>query len=223
MAVRDPYAHATHFELSESMSDHYFGRLNQFLFVILLCLATYIMLSPFYAEFGYTLYQIQHRGDDKSNIISSSHASESATMNTFVFSKGPIPKTNNIVIPKIGVDTPILEGKSALTLNDGLWRRPKTSTPDLGGNTVITGHRFMYSTGNKTFYHLDKLAVGDPITVYWKGRAYGYRVTSQKVVAPTEISIEEPTTDERLTLYTCTPLWTSKNRLVITAAKVAEQ
>ena len=69
MAVRDPYAHATHFELSESMSDHYFGRLNQFLFVILLCLATYIMLSPFYAEFGYTLYQIQHRGDDQSNLI----------------------------------------------------------------------------------------------------------------------------------------------------------
>lgn len=222
MALRDPYAHATHFELAESVSDHYFGRLNQFLSVILLCLATYIILSPFYAEFGYTLYQIQHRGD-QTNVVNSPNASGSATMSEFVFSKGSIPKTNNIVIPKIGVDTPILEGKSAQVLNNGLWRRPKTSSPDLGGNTVITGHRFMYSTGNKTFYHLDKLAIGDPITVYWKGKAYGYRVTSQKVVAPTEISIEEPTTDERLTLYTCTPLWTSKNRLVVTATKVAEQ
>lgn len=223
MPLRDPYAHATHFELSESVSDHYFGRLNQFLFVILLCLATYIMLSPFYAEFGYTIYQIQHRSDDQSNIIGSPSASGSATMGTFIFAKGPKPKTNNIVIPKIGVDTQILEGKSAQTLNNGLWHRPKTSTPDLGSNTVITGHRFMYSTGNKTFYHLDKLAVGDPITVYWKGKAYGYRVTKQEVVPPTQTQIEESTTDERLTLYTCTPLWTSKNRLVVTATKVAEQ
>ena len=108
--------------------------------------------------------------------------------------------------------------KRALRL--GVWRRPNTSTPDGGGNTVIVGHRFTYAAGAAVFYNLDKIQVNDPITLTWHGRAYIYKVTETKVVDPGELSVEAATQEPRLTLYTCTPLWTSKSRLVIVAEPV---
>jgi sortase (surface protein transpeptidase) len=36
-------------------------------------------------------------------------------------------------------------------------------------------------------------------------------------VSAADASIEVPTTDTRLTLYTCTPLWNPQNRLVVIA------
>ena len=49
---------------------------------------------------------------------------------------------NRVIITKIGVNAPIVESKSAeYGLSKGSWRIPESSTPDKGGNTVITGHR----------------------------------------------------------------------------------
>jgi LPXTG-site transpeptidase (sortase) family protein len=226
---RDPYSHACHFELVETREDIVFARINKVLFVVLLGLAAYILFSPFYAELDYAYYQLFHKDIATFAQIPSQQAKTSTTSSStpkttaFALPEVSVPDHNAIVIPKIGVDTHILEGTGPETLNNGLWRRPKTSTPDKGGNTVITGHRFLYSTGNKTFYHLDKLQIGDPIIIYWKGKSYGYRVTKQEVVPPTAVEIEDETQDDRITLYTCTPLWSSKNRLVITAEKVVNK
>ncbi len=68
----------------------------------------------------------------------------------------PIPKENRLVIPKISVDGEINTGGKE-SLDKGLWLRPDTSNPSLGGNTVIVAHRFLYSSGPITFYHLDKM------------------------------------------------------------------
>jgi LPXTG-site transpeptidase (sortase) family protein len=38
-----------------------------------------------------------------------------------------------------------------------------------------------------------------------------------KIVDPSAVEIEAPTTQKQLTLYTCTPIWTAKERLVIIA------
>lgn len=129
----------------------------------------------------------------------------------------PIPKENTLVIPKIGVDTQIHEGESISTLNKGIWHRPKTSSPDLGGNTVLAGHRYLYTEGPNTFYNLDKLVVGDKIIIFWKGKEYDYEIVETKVVPPTAIEIEDNTKDPLLTIYTCTPLFTSTDRLVVLA------
>ena len=81
---------------------------------------------------------------------------------------------------------------------------------------VIVGHRFTYSPSVKdSFYSLDKVALGDDLIVYWKGVRYHYIVNEIKIVDPSAIEIEAATDDNRLTLYTCTPLWSSSHRLVI--------
>lgn len=127
-----------------------------------------------------------------------------------------IPDDERLVIPKIALDEHIFIGTNPSLVHKGVWARPATSTPPKGGNTVMVGHRFTYS-GASVFYNLDKVVIGDKISVYWQKAEYIYTVTQTKVVAATELSIEAPTNNVQLTLYTCTPLWSAKDRLVIIA------
>ncbi len=45
-------------------------------------------------------------------------------------------------------------------------------------------------------------------------------MTETKIVEPTQLEIEAPTKEHILTLYTCTPMGTSKQRLVKIAKPV---
>lgn len=126
------------------------------------------------------------------------------------------PVNNTIVVPSMGLTTLIHEGQSVHTLHYGVWHIPDTSSPDKGSNTVLAGHRYTYS-GSGIFYHLDRLRVGDSIYVYWQQKRYQYVVNSVETVPPTDVAVDNPTKMSQLTLYTCTPLWTFTNRLVVTA------
>jgi len=123
---------------------------------------------------------------------------------------------NRLIIPKIGVNSPIVEGPNDSALLKGAWRIPDTSTPDAGGNTVITGHRFRFlPPNNTTFYLLDKIGVGDKIKVVWNEKEYHYQVVETKIVNPDQAEIMASTEDTTITLYTCTPLFTTQQRLVV--------
>lgn len=128
-----------------------------------------------------------------------------------------VPKENMLIIPDIDVRASILEGSSSETLMSGIWHRPGTGTPDTGGNTVLVGHRFLYTSGPNTFYHLDKLRINDLIIVYWKGQRYTYIVDSSMVTSADAFEVEQSTAQPVLTLYTCTPLFTVDKRLVVRA------
>jgi sortase A len=135
----------------------------------------------------------------------------------------PPPLENRLVIPSIGINEPIEESNSITVINDGgTWRRPNTAIPTDDDNTVIVGHRYF---GNEvsTFYHLDKVEVGQKLAVYWEGEEIIYEVTDKKVVDPSAVEIEASTSERQLTLYTCTPIWTAKDRLVIIAKPIASQ
>ncbi len=133
----------------------------------------------------------------------------------------PIPKENTLVIPKISVDGKIHEGQNESTLNKGIWRRPQTSTPGSASNIVFAAHRYQDITAPNSFYNLDKLEINDEILVYWEGKEHVYQINDKKVVPATAIEIENPTPKEQLTLYTCEPLYSAENRLVITATPKA--
>lgn len=125
------------------------------------------------------------------------------------------PDGNRLVIPSILLDEPINEGPTASTLRNGIWRRPNTATPEVASNTVLAGHLFTY-TSPAVFYHLDKVNIGEKLAVYWQNKEYVYEVTDKQVVPASAGYIENPTDRPRLTLYTCTPLWNPKDRLVVT-------
>jgi LPXTG-site transpeptidase (sortase) family protein len=125
------------------------------------------------------------------------------------------PRDNRLVIPSIGVNMRVLEGPNENVLWRGAWRIPGTSTPNKGGNTVITGHRFQYRAGSNTLYLADKVKKGDLMVAYWNGKPYTYRVTEKKLVAPNADYIHAPSAKPRLTVYTCAPLFSTKQRLVL--------
>lgn len=131
-----------------------------------------------------------------------------------------IPRDNRLVIPKIGVDYEIVEGPDEKTLDRGIWRIPQTSTPDQGSNTVLTGHRFRYLSGPKTLYLLDQMNVGDIVIVYWQGKEYDYEVVERRIVNPDAVEILENTSFPQLIIFTCTPLFSTKQRLVLFAKPV---
>jgi len=129
-----------------------------------------------------------------------------------------IPAENTLVIPSLGMQQVVYDGPTATTLRKGVWHRPHTSNPSMGSNTVLVGHRFTYTQPQGVFYHLDKVKVDDLVVLYWQGKKYTYKVTNILIVEPDKIEIEAPTDNPLLTLYTCTPLWSAKQRLVIQAA-----
>lgn len=138
-----------------------------------------------------------------------------------VISKASIPKPsqpNQVIIPSIFLDQPIYEGhETYVELAKGVWRWPSGSTPSSGGNTILIGHRFTYTNPKGVFYELNQIKIGDLIGVIWNNKTYDYKVSSINQVLPTQTSILNQTTQPEITLYTCTPLYAPKYRLVIVA------
>ncbi len=202
--------------LAFQLHERHFRIMNHVLLVVLVVLAGYIMFIPFVPE---VVAMYAKRTDTTRGFRYQSKLSLDAVQENQIEieSLKPIPKENVLVIPQIGVDSVIVEGAGPDALDRGLWRRPHSSTPDKGGNTVITGHRFMYSSGPKTFYNLDEIKLGDKFFMYWEGKEYDYEVIDVFTVEPNQTEIESETSEPILTLYTCTPLWSASQRLVVRA------
>ena len=188
---------------------------NNLFSVVVILLGLYISISPFLPQIAYlTRDTSPEAGVPYGGALASSVGASV---------ESSLPKENRIVIPSIQVNEPIIESSSINAIKDGgTWRRPKSSDPTRGGNTVIVGHRF-YGNNVSTFYHLDKVLSGQKLAVYWQGVEYMYEVVETKVVEADQVQIESPTADARLTLYTCTPIWTAKQRLVVIAKPVIPQ
>jgi sortase A len=130
------------------------------------------------------------------------------------------PQANQLIVPSMLLDQPIYDGPASQQyqiLNKGIWRFNTGNTPDKGGNTILIGHRFTYTNPRGVFYYLNKVKMGDEIGVWWNNKEYLYKVNSISEVLPTDTAIEKNTTQPELTLFTCTPLWLPKDRLVIVA------
>lgn len=121
-----------------------------------------------------------------------------------------------IFINSIEVEGSIYEGLDSHTMNKGFWHFPSSNLPGQKGNTVIIGHRYAKLPPNKdTFFNLDKVKVGDRIEVIQSDSQFTYIVTDTKIVEKNDTSVLLDYSDYRITLITCSPLWTSQQRLVI--------
>lgn len=194
-------------------------RINFALLGVIIFVNLYTIALPFLPGISYWW---RNRGGDKPISVSAYIKKTTAT-------KGSDPasdtSSNRIIIPRMSLNTPLLEGAQRDSFNllkAGTWHLPFSTNPTESGNMVVAAHRFSYTGPRGLFYFLDKLQVGDEIGVQWEGKLYHYLVTSSRVVAPTEVSVQQPTTDTRLTLYTCTPLFNPVNRLVVVAKPITE-
>lgn len=138
-----------------------------------------------------------------------------------------------LIIPKLNVDVPVHFGISLSevmsAMNNGVahYRIAGASAyPGEIGNLVITGHSAgdVYSSNpyKYIFSGLERLEDGDLIYVNYNSIRYTYRVVKKEVVDPTNVAALVVETDKPiLTLVTCTPLGTSRYRLLVTAEQIS--
>jgi sortase A len=119
-------------------------------------------------------------------------------------------------IPSIGVETYVVSGVQPADLKHGPGHYPDTPMPGQLGNSAIAGHRTTYG---QPFYRLDELKPGDQIELTTVQGHFVYAVTGSEVVSPSQSDVID-TTDPNiamLTLTTCTPRYTAKQRLIVFA------
>ncbi len=207
-----------------------------FLILLLLSLVGFLFIFPSYNKISLIFEDINPYRISK-NIYMDMLSRISPTLERFetkVFAAGSIEESidkdfvldrklleemhANLSIDTANISGRISEGTTSEAMMSGFWHFPTSVYPGQKGNVVIIGHRFQYIPPAKnTFFNLDKVAVGDSIKITQDEGSYTYIVTEIQIVEPNDLSILQQTDDYRLTILTCTPLWTSEQRLVITA------
>lgn len=136
-----------------------------------------------------------------------------------------------IRIPKIAAEKFIVEGTSKADLKKGPGHYIGTPLPGQAGNAAIAGHRTTYGA---PFNRIDELVPGDQIEIYTAQGRFIYKVLPPPdgagiergpgwyTVRPSESSVLDNSEDNRLTLTACHPKYSASQRIVVTAAMVAD-
>ncbi|MCL5958958.1 MAG: sortase [Chloroflexi bacterium] len=140
-----------------------------------------------------------------------------------------------IVIPKIGLDSEIVEvGWKTVTVDGqtmaewdvadyAVGHHQGTGVPGQPGNIILAGHN---DINGEVFRYLENLAVGDEINLYTAKGEYKYMIARMELVQEVGASEEQrrdnakfmdPTPDETLTLITCWPYWVDTHRIIVIA------
>ena len=187
------------------------SKINNLLLTLIIAVNAYLILAPVLPAIFFHVGK--HTGEQQrlQKMIKAPTGTRSSPASS---------QPNQVIIPSMLLDQPILEGPESQQykiLDKGIWRFQWSSTPDKGGNTVLIGHRFTYTNPRGVFYFLNKVSLGDDIGVVWNNRHYVYQVVTINEVPPNDTAIEKATPNPELTLFTCTPLWLPKDRLVVVA------
>jgi sortase A len=143
-----------------------------------------------------------------SRAVAATHASPVASKSDALVFVG------RISIPRLKVSTTIYKGVTDLQFDRGVGYWPGTGILGGKGNVVLGGHR---TSNPRPFYNIEKMKVGDLITVSRPGKSFRYRVQKVLVVKPSDVWILDPTSRPTLTLFTCHPRGSTSKRYVVRA------
>ena len=121
-------------------------------------------------------------------------------------------------IPKIGVDEVLFQGVDPETLKSGPGHMERTPLPGHPGNSVLSGHR---TTHGRPFFDFDLLEVDDQIEIESAVGIHTYVVREVRIVAPTDVWVTNERPGGWLTLTTCHPKFSARERLVVWAEMVS--
>ena len=110
-------------------------------------------------------------------------------------------KTNDwrIIIQKLNLNAPILEGTDSEALRKGVGHFESTGIES--GNICLAVHNRGYKYN--FFQEIKKLEIGDEIQYLVNGKELKFQVISNNIIEETDISVIENTNDDKLTLITC--------------------
>ncbi len=193
--------------------------------ILLLIIATGLFLQYNRLIFAPIMAYISPDSDNVTSSITAVDPTVSGTVS-------PEPR---LIIPKLNVDVPVAFGISTADVDQAMaegvaqFMIPGANAmPGQIGNLVITGHSAgdIYSSNPYKFIFsgLERLEVGDLIYINYESTRYTYQMTGRQVVEPTNVdALIYETNQPMLTLITCTPLGTSRYRLLISAEQISPE
>jgi sortase A len=127
-------------------------------------------------------------------------------------------------IERMDLDVIVIEGARTSDLENGPGHFPESPMPGRLGNAVVAGHR---TTHGAHFGRVDELQLGDRMVVDVPGYGtYTYVVTGSEIVEAGDYGRVVPTRDPTratLTLVSCHPKWTARQRIIITGELLANE
>jgi len=152
----------------------------------------------------------------------------------------PVSREFGILIPKIGVNAPIIADVDGSDKGDYLWKikdgvghfkalEIKDFTVDGAfpgevGNIFIFGHSQIpggdLSNYQGVFNQIPEMNEGDQIIIFYQNERFNYQVEEGKVVEKNDFEYLGPTEVETLTLMTCWPLGFENQRYIIRAKRI---
>jgi sortase A len=125
-----------------------------------------------------------------------------------------------IEVAALGLDWVFVQGVSVADLRKGPGHYPQTPMPGQAGNVAIAGHRTTYGA---PFNRIDEIEPGDEITLTTVQGRFRYRMTEQRVVAPSEVGVLDPVPGANvLTLTSCHPKYSARQRIIVRAELVGD-
>ncbi|WP_129339539.1 class E sortase [Cellulomonas endophytica] len=119
-------------------------------------------------------------------------------------------------------ERPVSQGTDRATVLDvlGIGHYEGTAMPGAVGNFALAAHRTTYA---KPFSRVEELVEGDPLVVRTPEAWYVYRVTSTRVVLPSQVEVIAPLpgapgaepVERTITLTTCHPMFSARERYVV--------
>lgn len=181
-----------------------------------------LLLFVAYQLWGTGLAERQAQDKLKSQFVTPTTAPTSSSTPAPTTTLAPVaPKKGDVIaqilIESIKVNKFVIAGVGYKELEKGPGLFTGSPLPGQFGNVAIAGHRTTYGA---PFSRLDELRKGDRIVMKTSQATYTYIVSdAPTIVKPSDVDVIR-TVDETqatLTLVTCHPKWTSKNRLIVTA------
>jgi sortase A len=182
-----------------------------------------ILLFVVWQLWGTSIAQHHAQGQLKSefNALVAQHKAGSPSSKSSLIAAAvrvPSPGDGTVVaeiqIPAIGVDQYVVEGTTETDLSKGPGHYIGTAMPGQAGNVAIAGHR---TTNGAPFVGLGRLVPGDRIiltTTFGQNLTYVVSGTPQ-AVSPADVGVLSYFGDNRVTLTTCNPEFSSTQRLVV--------
>ncbi len=112
----------------------------------------------------------------------------------------------------------MFEGVDPRTLKSGPGHMESSPLPGQPGNAVLSGHRTTYG---RPFFDFDLLEIGDEIEVESAIGMHIYVVREIEVVQPTDVWVTNNRAGAWLTMTTCEPKFSARQRLVVWAEMVS--
>jgi LPXTG-site transpeptidase (sortase) family protein len=172
-----------------------------------LLVALAVVIGGFVVTNTYTVLWQQHLEGEWADLVTAGGEANAV----------PSEPVAKIIIPALEVDRVVLEGQDRATLRKAPGHVPGSALPGQEGNSVIRGHRLLWSG---PFRDLDQLNLGSEIHVQTVDGTAVYLVAGMFRQDGDRVDLFQDTALPYLTLVTADPMFRANGVLIVRAALV---